>query len=196
MRIISKYKDYYDWVVFETDNRKVYNRTESEVEVKGKYISSWDKTSKYFGHLYFCNKQYRFLKFDGKYYWNEEDVPNEIVRLINKEANIHYKKDIKWMKIGLLTDDKTKEPILFEENIKLGSPVIISYDDSRIHSLNPKLVDISFNRIVSPTEAYQEIYNWIPYIEPELPGPPEDISRYEAKGFDKKTSFRPKMKEK
>ena len=69
-------------------------------------------------------------------------------------------------------------------------------DNSVKYKLNPKLVDISFNKIVSPTEAYQEIYNWIPYIEPELPGPPEDMDRYIAKGFDKKTSFRPKMKEK
>ena len=195
MRIISEYKDYYDWVVFETDNRKIFNRTYSSIEYPEKYISSWDKSAKYFGTLYFCNKEYKFLHFNGNYYWNNDSVPDDVVKAINKEIN-SFRKDNKWFALGLQISSKTKEPYLHDKNLKLGCPIILSYDDRKVNYFNPKLVDINFNKVVTPIEAYQEIYNWIPYIEPKLPGPPEDMSRYEAKGFDKKTSFRPKMKEK
>lgn len=43
-----------------------------------------------------------------------------------------------------------------------------------------------------PQEAFTEIYNWIPYHEPAMPSDPTDMSRFENKGFSKKTSFRGK----
>jgi hypothetical protein len=61
--------------------------------------------------------------------------------------------------------------------------------------LNPNLSEIDF-KLIKPERIYQSIYNFIEYVEPSnLPGSPDDMTRYEAKGFDKKTSFRPKMKE-
>ena len=58
--------------------------------------------------------------------------------------------------------------------------------------MNGSLEEIEFKQIKSPTEAFQNIYNWIKYIEPEVPSDIDDIQRFEGQGFDVKTSFRGK----
>lgn len=78
-----------------------------------------------------------------------------------------------------------KEPIIFSRIRKMGdiwSPKEIVFGG--------RLLDINFSQIKPPQEAFTELYNWIPYNEPAMPSDPSDMSRFENKGFDKKTSFR------
>ena len=39
-------------------------------------------------------------------------------------------------------------------------------------------------------DAYLDLTNYLAYVEPEIKRAPEDMLRFEAKGFSKKTSFR------
>jgi hypothetical protein len=242
MRILSPYKDFYDYVVIETDNRKVYNRETKDVVFtelehnkapERTFLSplTYDKIDQmrvkgfhafgkgitfgkgHIGVLAFCDRLRSFLIYDDIIYWHYEDIPEEIVKTLRKSVESRWSrwdkvdksyeksvwgrdplKDIlHFKKIDWVLDRHTKEPIKTNLNKIFDTPVL-RYSGVRNITLNPKLNEMGFNKAITPTEAYQDIYNWIPYNEPEVPKSPDDMNRYEAKGFDKKTSFRPNMK--
>lgn len=241
MRIFSSFKDFYDFVVVDPDNRKVYNRetkeivfSKEEVEKNPKKYSlspiDREKLRRFENDQYytlffengyvsvvaFCDRLRMFLVYKNVIYWHYEDIPAEIVKELTKMFKSRWEKwdDIKdaaydkfhwyrspvkdilrYKKIDWVRERRTQEFFKTKLNQVFNCPIIII--NNAIWSgvvLNPKLSDIGFNKTITPTEAYQDIYNWIPYNEPTVPSAPEDMSRYEAKGFDKKTSFRPNMK--
>ena len=236
MRILSPYKDYYDYVVSQPDNKKVFVRDTKEVvfdeeslkkSPEKKFLSplslnklSTRETRSYFsifegGYisvLAYCDKLCYFLQYNNLIYWNYEDIPEEVIKKItprksrwSKWDDLHYEKwywgrnplddMVHYKKLGWVLDRKTKEPIKTDLNKIFNTPLIyLNGGNHHNMILNPKLSELGFNKVLSPTETYQDIYNWIPYNEPEVPKSPDDMNRYEAKGFDKKTSFRPNMK--
>jgi hypothetical protein len=235
MRILSPFKDYYDYVVSQPDNKKVFVRDTKEVVYsEGEYKQSPEKyflspvphnklysrlnhnnTESFEGGfvsvLAYCDKLHYFLQYNNLIYWHYEDIPEEVLKKITPRGkwwawNIEHYEKYSWgksplrdvlhyKKISWVVDRKTKEPIKTDLNKTFGTPLVFVRTPNYLNVvLNPKLTDIGFNKVLSPTETYQDIYNWIPYKEPEVPSSPDDMSRYEAKGFDKKTSFRPNMK--
>jgi len=236
MKIISQFKDFYDFVVTETDNRKVFVRATKDVvftkeeqkknpsrtilsPIPREKVSQLDRRDyiAHFDHghvsvVAFCNKLHTYLQYKNLIYWRYEDIPADVLKDLEPYGRSRWEtsdedyekyswyhnplKDIlRYKKIDWVRDRHTKEPYETKLNKAFNAPVLIVKDGTLDHiTLNPRLTDIGFNRILTPTEAYQDIYNWIPYNEPEVPSSPTDLSRYEAKGFDKKTSFRPKMK--
>lgn len=237
MRILTPYKDFYDYVVTETDNRKVYVRETKEVvyselehkkapertilsphtyeKIAGMKVKGFHQFEKgYVGVLAFCDRLRSFLVYDNLIYWHYEDVPEEVIKNLQKSVKTRWRWDsynddsyekyswgrdplkdiLRYKKIDWVMDRHTKEPLKTSLNNIFNCPVI-KYSGVRNITLNPKLNELGFNKAITPTEAYQDIYNWIPYNEPEVPKSPDDMSRYEAKGFDKKTSFRPNMKD-
>lgn len=236
MKILSPFKDFYDYVVIESDNRKVYERETKEVvytELEHKKspertilsLYSWDKMRReipkqvepidkgYLSVICFCNRMRMYLVYDGVLYWHYEDIPEEVIKILQKsvksrwssyedESYIKYswfrsslKDMLRFKKLDWVKNIKTDEIIETKLNEIFNCPVLMINNASmRNIVLNPKLSEIGFNKVITPTEAYQDIYNWIPYHEPQPNNSPTDMSRYEAKGFDKKTSFRPNMK--
>lgn len=237
MRILSPFKDFYDYVVSEPDNKKFYLRETKDVvfneddhkknpertilspisyeklkETRMKFLHPFDKG--YFSVVAFCGKFRSYLIYENVLYWHYEDIPEKIIKKLQNQDNGRwesYKSEeyerygwgqnplrdmLRYKKIGWVMDKHTKEPMNTNLNKIFDCPVLIINNASvRNIVLNPKLNELSFNKTITPTEAYQDIYNWIPYNEPEVPKSPDDMSRYEAKGFDKKTSFRPNMKD-
>lgn len=237
MRILSPFKDYYDFVVTQPDNKKVFVRNTLEVVfTEEEHKKSPERTflspipfdefngrgSRHRGNvdsfeggfisvLAFCDKLRYYLVHNNLIYWHYEDIPEEVINKIyprsrwGKWDDENYEKwswgrsplkDIlHFKKLGWVLDRHTKEPIHTDLNKLFNTPLVyVKTPNYMSITLNPKLTDIGFNKVLSPTETYQDIYNWIPYNEPETPSSPTDMSRYEAKGFDKKTSFRPNMK--
>ncbi len=221
MRILSKFKDFYDYVVTEPDNKKMFLRDTTLIEPDNarklyhKYGQSMQFNPKhidagFISVLAFCDKFHKYFQYENLIYWRYEDIPEEIIKKITPRSKwwkiendyehrfwgrdalndmLHYKT------LGWVCDRHTKEPIKTDFNKVFNSPIVfVALPDYNKIIVNPKLNDFGFNKVISPTEAYQDIYNWIPYNEPEVPKSPDDMSRYEAKGFDKKTSFRPNMK--
>jgi hypothetical protein len=238
MKIISKIKDYYDFVVFETDNRKVYNRDfkfispysyeefvkENESFKKpinyilehsfdlSENIQLNNQINYYIGCVLFCNEIYHYV-YDvenKKYYYSYIEIPKEIRNRIDKVLdgykNRYYSLETifgienkkSWIK-SYLWWNNSNESDLKSFNTQCDCPVLFSkLKDDILHSivLNGRLEDINFSQVKKPTEAYTDIYNFIPYVEPELDSNPTDMNRYESKGFDKKTSFRKDRKKK
>lgn len=213
MKIISDFKDYYDYIAgYDTDPRKVYVRRREEFypydkvlqervgEDNVKLLRRLSNTNIYLtpkkghvrrftsdiykhGALLFCNKLYRYIKEIKNteiitYHWNDSVITEEFRRYY---VNNSFFPKISW--------DGYFDPL--EYNINTATNIPIIHCNGREIVINECLKSIDFSKLKSPQEVFTEIYNFIPYVEPELPmGGPEDMIRWEQKGFDKKTSFR------
>lgn len=233
MRILSNFKDFYDFVVTEPDNKKVYNRMTMEVVFNKEdherapertFLSK--KESRWYYHeigktmefdmgfisvVAFCDKLHQYFQYDNLIYWRYEDIPESVIKKITPKSSTWYRwrsrnyEDRMWNNpmddmlhyktIGWIVNRHTKEPIKTNLNKLFDSPIVfVGHPKYTKMIINPKLNDVGFNKVITPTEAYQDVYNWIPYHEPDTTTNPDDMDRYQAKGFDKKTSFRPNMK--
>lgn len=139
MKIISNYKDYYDYLVgiYGVDQKVVYDR---------RFSGNPFDQSTFVGHLFVLGKHYLVMPQKGA-------LP--IIAL--SELIAFYKK--------------------------------MSKDDSdRVQVFKPDA--IKFSRIIPAKEMYLGLTEFLSYKEPELKTKPEDMTRFESKGFSKKTSFR------
>jgi hypothetical protein len=226
MKIISKFKDYYDFAAgFDTDPRKIYVRKPVQnnydngkefpripsflVEDKTKKLISISNNSRiyFIGGVWFCDKYYPYLYSfkDDKYYYTLENIPPVDVELFNKHKEYVYsensrldrhfnvwefnpKKEYARYRFNSFRIDH-EEYLNSKMNTLFGSPVIFSQPPG-IKIKDGLLQDVKFGQIKTSQQAYMELYNWIPYIEPDMPSDPTDMQRFEGKGHDKKTSFR------
>ncbi len=165
MRIISKFKDHYDYLVgkYGIDPIKVLDRT------KGELFSYKPLTFS----LFFCGESFlNTCKADKKNYYNIFN-PN------NLELVCEY------------IDDNGVERVWFKSKEK---PKVIHdfpyYIYERTEFVIPNLKDIKFNMVYDSETTFLKIQEYISYKEPEISLKPEDMNRFESKGFSKKTSFR------
>ena len=245
MNIISGFKDYYDFVVRETDNRKTYIREATALDssmtavlynkvygTKLSYVNNiiqsntfTEQDTKYFeSAIWFCDRYYKYVMNleTNEYYYAIEQIPKDIYEK-SKTTKSRWQHSLSGRKfaryensvfdsLGPTINDvkgESKEAIknsssFFNRNellnhqvklnTKIGAPVFINRIQSNkigtVEVINGILKDIQFNKLFKPEEAYTELYNWIPFIEPIMPNDPTDIQRFEGKGFDKKSSFR------
>lgn len=219
MRIMSKKKDYYDFVAgHDTDPRKVFIRDDITEPIwavgnkNGSFRTVYDSTHYYegdkpifIGCVWFCDKFYSYLLFQGAYYYGYNSVPQDILFEVNQIIN-NYRRTKYFYRRKKVEDylkehmepwkskwsDREREDFNKPLNRIFGQPIIFSlYKERTVQlSVNGILKEIDFSKVKSPAAAFTDIYNWIPYTEPAVPSDPTDMIRYEGKGFDKKTSFR------
>lgn len=210
MKIISKFKDYYDHVAgHDPDPRKVYNRVTREVDLK-EYLNSRDIPDTY-DDIYVAHKKNKKEDIrqllSGKYvikylFFCDRIIPiieeRNTGRFIGDVAKYHYsldtlptsfEDDYDLNRFSTSSKKPFRELFTVQETQKVnravGSPIIYS------GTADIRLAGIDFNRFMVPSATFTEIYNWLPFEEPDLPmGGPDDMIRWEQKGFDKKTSFR------
>lgn len=224
MKIISKFKDYYDYVAgYDTDPRKVFVRNmqiithgmdEShpsllEVQLRKNQYSSANEMLYFIGQIWFCDQNIIYLRdiVENKFYFDYTSIPTETIQKVDE---ILYKltKRFKYSHVATLHayfnhkegDWKTglesheRKCLEAKDMNKIhGQPIYFSqYTEERYNEqiINGRLADIRFSEFKSPQDTFTELYNWIPFIEPEMPSDPTDMGRFENKGFDKKISFR------
>ena len=180
MKIISKFKDYYDYLVgiYGMDDKIVYERNQSSG------IDIYD------GHLYslwICDEQYYGI---GKYKiisWNIDD-------LINHKDDFEF---TCWLykKIQLKKNDNTINYFRWKYfnkgepkkvNTKENCPIILGGENG---IRNPNLSSINFKEI-TPHDMWIKLTEWFSPKDIQMDKPPTDMNRFESKGFHKKTSFR------
>lgn len=207
MKILSRFKDYYDFAAgYDTDPRKVYNRVPIVVdtnvyyhddplryEILSNFRHGTAKRGKYYlGLVLFCNNYYNYL-YDTetrKYYYRDEDIPLQVRKEYNSLSPYFNPKIHHGIERYKIIENHKIDPELKKWP---GAPVIYSHlkeDGNQEVLLNGRLEDIKFGIVKPPQEAYQELYNWIEFKEPETDNEPNNMNRFESKGFDKKTSFR------
>jgi len=228
MKIISKQKDYYDFVVgHDSDPRKVYVRKEEVLEKEvGKELSYALLHSRYFlGEVWFCDKLYPYVRDwkEDTFWYDYYQIPPAVKEAINPRIVSRYGRTFDrqadafscayyrhmslegHFDIELDKRDQHRNwwysthfrKIKVKLNTKYSTPVLFScYRDGQypdcLRIKNGLLKEVKFGQVMTPAQAYMALYNWIPYQEPKMPDDPTDMSRFENKGFSKKTSFRGK----
>ena len=209
MRIISKYKDYYDFYtgIFGVDNNKVYDRREV-LDFSNTRIE-WDTE---YGVITFaiCGKLYTMYAFRGELYHTPEEMEK-----LDMEIREHspYKYDKFRFSFWESSLKKGENPFEKEFNLtnniptkinkKRREPVLVDISSfkyqSKLKSEDfsvPLLESFEFYKVLDPKEIYIQIETFLGWLvdNPPLPDTQTNIGKIESHGFDKKTSFRPNMK--
>lgn len=167
MKIISKFRDYYDHLVayYGFDPERVYDRRGTKP-----FFFSDTKS----GLLSICGQYYAFERVNGKYSYTKPSHLNP-----RRYESI-------WDKNGLPSDENVKyrQPVLFCDD---GGKAMVGYV--------PRLLDFDFPVVMTPDEIYQAIYNFLGWLKdnPEPVNNQTDKEKVTSHGFDIKRSFRPKM---
>lgn len=201
MKIISKRKDYYDYLsgVWGIDNKVVYKREPKFEHYKNDFIArpfdfKLNGQSYLYSYciLWFCDKAYPFLEITYKYYpWGvlgySETIVEQRIWSYDKyvESKFNVQSDYINKNIKQFFNENRNEAL----NTKFNSPQIL-ISDSRDAQTDILLKDIDFSSEMTAEQAYQQVAMFVA-AKPEPPQQvPTDMHRFEAKGFDKKKSFR------
>ena len=201
MKIISKYKDYYDYLqgVYGVDEKLILDRKE--------FTSLMFPPSNKIETFFICNYKVQGIWIDGKIYFGDDceqfaNKPKEVKYKYkkfkdDKESNywsfpaslLGYRHEI-WGGYNIL-----KKPLLIEEgkspNKELKCPILRV--QGREYEKNPILREYEINKVFTPEEIWILLSTWlgreVSDNEKEVPIG-DDKVRISSHGFDLKTSFR------
>ena len=197
MKIISKYKDYYDYLV------GIYGQDHKIVLDRRDYF-----TPMFYGHetrvvrLYICGRVVEGLYSKGDFYYGENlknkyDSEKGYSKFENKYNFLFRGKKSVYVNTDSGFVTLYYEPYLDENNlnIKNNCPILIK-EYGRLKKY-PKLSELGIQQLYSPEEMYKMINEWLSdrITEKELTS--DEVPNNQKivnKGFDVKRSFRPKMK--
>jgi hypothetical protein len=190
MKIISKYKDYYDYLVgqYGIDEKLVLDRTKSTPLgvglIEGKitvYLAGWaiDGYVKDY-RVYYGDDLAKVGEISKVHRWFSDDPSGEVYLTIAPRTHIRLRTSPYW----------DKEQI----NEIQECPILLKYM-SEIYYY-PKLETLDLASVWDAFKVYRLLTDWLSkqLDNKELSTNPSDINKIESKGFDKKRSFRPKMK--
>lgn len=206
MKIISKYKDYYDYLVgiYGEDPKLVLDRRQ---DISANYNSQPENGD--IIKMFICGLVYTGMFINGKYCYGED-----LIAL--SEPVKRYDKKYQYVKITLNVKlwNGTFVPKTFslcidieksDLNDKHDCPIMV-YPTNPTNPYNitdscivkyPKLIDYNFASVIGPEEIFNTISNWLSTKITErenIIDTRTDFLKLESKGFDKKRSFRPNMK--
>jgi len=207
MKIISKYKDYYDYLqgIYGVDEKLILDRTEGTSKMFPKHTG--------LHILVVCGKVLEYVCFNNKYYFNkdieqfnetkvlnwrvEERLKPKPSYIINPEIN--FKNFWNFEKIYYPTlsyDIHNIYPELKELSKKC--PIFLYHKNSKtIWQEFPSLLELGVNKEIEAKEIWIMLSEWlgnrITEQEPIVPVG-DDKVRILSAGFDLKTSFRGNQK--
>lgn len=211
MKIISKIKDYYDYLtsVYGIDEDIVYDRRECNIlskmlchyfNVEYNYYADKKKTQRKFyekntnGKYHFITKEvgdfYYFCLevgithyiFQVERYKDENDKIQIIPSLL--EVNTDCKK-ISDAPISLIPLQTRYGSIVFNKDL-------YSFEKHN-EIINPILNETYLTSFINADDLYNNLYNYLMSQEKEIIDKRDDIAKLESHGFDKKISFRGKI---
>lgn len=198
MKIISTYKDYYDFYT------GIYGEDPLLILDRRNHIQP-DLYSPQKIILYVCDYVFEGF-FDGeKVYWGEDllkfgDVSSGWKKTHTPYVHIiHYQwRDFDYGNIDVAL---TPQRDLQYRNIKTNCPILMSgRATNKVRETVtpfPKLSDLNFSSIVKPDEMYKALSAWLSYQKTCAENTLDtrsDKQKIASKGFNVKTSFRPNMK--
>lgn len=195
MKIISKHKDYYDYIVgtYDRDEKIVYDRRgDNEIHVYHKpsfYKSKYSPDDWSCMVFSICGGYFPIVvKNNGEEYrWLPEHMPKS-VRVFNGTNNSELyaiKTFDRFYEKKSDLNTKYKQPVLLRSARGYGDPYVCI----------PILAEWGFPKIIPANDMYNKIYSWISWSidNPPIPNTQTDKEKVAAHGFDAKKSFRPKM---
>lgn len=216
MKILSKYKDYYDYLtgIYGEDplivlDRRNYKQPDWTFNHRHGYINEPIST-KY--TLFIGGWLVDFIHYDNQFYYGE-DVLNIPDLKLKENYYLGFNKNIYSNELRndfwIFHQDGNSNPLkIFKKPIKIDFNVnfleiiaLIKFDynyklekyDCIVTYPYLKLSDIQLNKFISAETIYQWIYNYISEQNLQKEQHQDlrtDIQKLEGKGFDKKISFR------
>lgn len=199
MLILSKYKDYYDYLkgIYGEDNKLILDRRE------GTYVSPSISPYNDYGvwRLYIAGRILEFIDMKGIFIFGDSIAPHsqEVHSYFNDK---HVRYLIKRSKTSRQTD-KIFYPTLSKDihNIykfkEIPYPIFlfsIDWDNKpKIDAKFPRLTDMNINKVISAHDMWLMLSQWLAEQltknEPSVPIGDDKI-RIQSHGFDLKDSFR------
>lgn len=201
MKIISKYKDYYDYLtgIYGIDEKLILDRREKEayllpsigkitLYIAGYIIEGLIKENGQFVYGQYLKKyivdKYKTRCWQKKWRW----LSTHMERNYDKSYHVKYKNDEDWYYLEPLKD--------LENTNKIHNCPILLKINNKFYKY-PKLDKLNLSKFILAKNIYQWLSEWlsnqITEKEKEIKELPDSF-KIENKGFDKKKSFRPKMK--
>jgi hypothetical protein len=198
MKIISNYKDYYDFC------QGVYGQDEKICYVRGSL--PWIPSGDNFFKLSICGTEYHLFTYKGKTYLGLEGA-EEVNSLLIQDNGCMYisgsYRDIIERYLSQFNSPKATrwwsqvdiKPHMSETDIndKFECPVILEHMGYRLNVretiFNPRVSDFNMASILPAHEIYLQIGTFLSR-EKVVVDNRSDIDRLQSAGFDKKTSFR------
>ena len=186
MKIISRHKDYYDKCIgyFGRDETRVYDRriSTSLIPEKERMIGKYPlcNSREYFDviHFHICGKIRIVLYTNNKFYFNNDEIKE-----VRVKYSIYNYADFSRNGSGTDLNYKYQQPVLIRDYMggKVGIPI---------------LSEFGFPSHIPAEEMYMDIYNYLGYLKdnPPIQNNQSNIEKVLSHGFDKKRSFRPKIK--
>lgn len=201
MKIISKYKDYYDREVkyFGLDPTRVYDRRGKNDNHPSKggefYIQAYPRYCSYsrnvneYGSICICGDVYPYATINNRISFQDDNVLKNgqyynkgffDQRYLKTDANILF-----------------RSPVLcFDIGIRRGLEDICSETVEKLNPKIPILENFGFMKIMDSRTLYSKIYDFLGWLKdnPAISNNQTDKEKVVSHGFDIKTSFRPKIK--
>ena len=190
MKIISKYKDYYDYLsgIYGIDEKIVLDRRNSQ-------IPKLYKKDSFKFTIFLCGLSIDGLHKGDNFYYGED-----LKQFERKVPTWYYKFEKKSEKFVYINCENTRhksekfytEPIKDDKhtNDKLDCPIVLSYDTNYKF---PILSNMNLQTMFSPDDVYQLLYQWVSNKITKKENKTDnrtDVEKLLSKGFDKKKSFR------
>lgn len=223
MKLISKYKDYYDYLqgIYGIDEKIVYDRRAKFLSRPDLYIK--DDYKKYIFAI--CNRLFVVYYYQDKFYHTPEEIlefdmkltedkKNSILlgygRYLRKrlplieQAKDHYERE----NIETNVNKITRQPVLIKcgnfEDSEFSAPITIVYDsyfgkynkDEKAKWNIPLLSEYNMAAFYPAEQIYQDISQFLGWLvdNPSLPNNQTNENKIISHGFDLKKSFRNRNK--
>ncbi len=187
MKIISKWKDYYDYlsVVYGIDPIIVYDRRGDIIKHEFNSTDRYDRIK-----LHVCNRMYTIYEYKGKFYHLYKDIL-KLDKLLKKsgystvlsywrgEPDIWSRKENWWGKgnVESTLNKKERQPVLLQNIYGIHVPLLSSYN---------------FHKVLPADDIYQKVCAFIGWMKDntEIPNKQTNLEKLDSHGFDRKKSFR------
>lgn len=203
MYILTKYKDYYDYLsgIFGVDPLLILDRREGYIislpSNKGKitlYICGWIIEGYFDGSKYWFGEDLKQFTIEEKYKSSRgPQYPNVIIAEYRSNGDRIY--------ASQYNDHYALQPIKDDKNYNLVETCPILIKTSGIYNPDfakfPRLSDLNLASFIPAEEIYQWLVTWLAQRVDKSQERPDNLTnreKIENKGFDIITSFRPNIK--
>ena len=187
MKIISKFKDYYDYLqgIYGIDELLVLDRRRKDEDLFKPDLSNNNYYIRY--RFAICGNVYDIYAFEGKLYHDEEGRI-ELNKILDSKG-ISGMWPYSW---GV----KQQEELTTDVNNRLRQPILVTTELHRIvdsdWSSNIILSDFKLIKSISAHDIFINLSSFLAWLKdnPEIPNKQSNEEKLLSHGFDKKKSFR------